>query len=442
MILVMTPSGWADEAIMAKLDQMMAQMDTMRSDYEARINQLQQQINGLKNTQQESLARVEENVDKKMATFEYVGRKDGPFERGGLVATTPSGVGQVSLGGYADIELENFQESNSEFDQHRFVLNVGATLGERLRFYSEYEIEHGGPSKAGGEAKVEQAYIDFLINDAVNFRAGALLVPFGRYNLYHDSDVQDLTDRPLVNRDIIPTTWTESGAGFFGEFNPTIGAYEDLQVKYETYIVNGLADTFSDTGLRGARGALGSDNNNSKSIVGRVQLSPAIGHEIGVSGYWGDVNGQNDDIKAIGLDFLSTWGSLELIGEWALFLADDVPAAPSTAGGPVDSANQFTGGYLQANYHFWFDFLDDTFLGKSFEDPTFTLVGRFGWAMIDDDVDATLRDNEERRFTLGLNYRPVESWVLKLEYQNNHTDTESLERGDAEGFIASIAMGF
>jgi hypothetical protein len=36
----------------------------------------------------------------------------------------------------------------------------------------------------------------------------------------------------------------------------------------------------------------------------------------------------------------------------------------------------------------------------------------------------------------------VESWVLKLEYQNNFSRNETLERGNNEGFIASVAMGF
>ena len=445
MIVGMTfdpDSGWADENVTRQIENIMAEMKEIKADYEARISQLQTEVNEMKKNQNVDNPANDVNTDEKGFEVDYVGRQEGPFKKGGLIARDHSGFGTVSVGGYADIELENFQNRSSTFDQHRWILNVGAELGERLKFYSEYEIEHGGTDAAGGgEAKVEQAWIDFLIHEAINLRAGALLVPFGRYNLYHDSDLQDLTDRPILARDIIPTTWTEAGAGFHGQFNPTIGNYEDLEGGYEFYFINGLDDGFSDTGLGAARGSLETDNNNTKSLVSRVVASPAIGHEVALSGYWGDMNREDDDLKGMGVDFLTTWGPLELLGEWAYFLADE--SGRGTVGGAGDIANHFQGLYLQANYHFWFDFLNDTFLGKSFENPTFTLVGRFDWAEIDDDGDASRgNDNEEQRFTLGINYRPVESWVLKLEYQNNFTRHETLERGDDEGFIASIAMGF
>lgn len=434
MALVVSHPLAAQEMAPVDMAKIMMEIKEMRQDYEAKIANLQAEVQALKQGRIiEGPAVSQPAADKSGIEIEYVGRQEGPFQKGGLIARDHAGFGNVSVGGYADIELENFQDKHSTFDQHRFILNIGAELGDRLRFFSEYEIEHGGPdASGGGEAKIEQAWIDFLIHDAINFRAGALLVPFGRYNLYHDSDLQDLTDRPLLARDIIPTTWTEAGAGFHGQFNPVFGSYEDLQLAYEAYMINGLNAGFSDTGLRSARGSLQTDNNNDKALVGRLVASPAIGHEIGLSGYLGDVNGEDDRIAGVGVDFLTTWGPWELLGEWALFDAGD-----------GDVADQFQGMYVQANYHFWFDFLDETFLGRTFDNPTFTLVGRYGYALIDDDTDfGTTKDNKEQRFTFGLNYRPVESWVLKLEYQNNFTRSEALERGDAEGFIASIAMGF
>lgn len=427
-----------------EMDDLRKEMKDLRMDYEAKIQTLMERVEGLSKSQKTQIDEMESKVDKKLAgiDIDYVGRYDGAFEKGGLIVRDHSGFGAVTVGGYVDIEFENFQKKTSTFDQHRWIINIGAELGERLKFYSEYEIEHGGPdASGGGEAKVEQAFIDFLIHDAINLRAGALLVPFGRYNLYHDSDLQDLTDRPLVNRDIIPTTWTESGAGIYGEFNPTIGEYEDLQLGYELYFINGLDGGFSDTGLRGARGSIETDNNNNKAMVARIVASPALGHEIGISGYYGDYDGHDNNLAGIGVDFFTSWGPLELVGEWAWFHASESPAF-ATLAGSGNVANNFSGFYVQANYHFWFDFLNDTFLGRSFENPTFTFVNRFGYAHIEDDFDVGTADNKEHRYTVGINYRPVESWVLKLEYQNNHSSVEKLERGNDEGIIASIAMGF
>lgn len=426
-----TNISWAGE-----IDDLRQEIQKLLQDYESKIWKFQAQVDALSSNQQEKIAQIEERVGEKLLDVDYVGRYEGPFKKGGLLITNPSGFGNVSVGGYMDIEFQDFQNTHSTFNQHRWIINIGAELADRLRFYPEYEIEYGGPDSAGGdgEAKVEQAWIDYLIDDAINLRAGALLVPFGRYNIYHDSDLQDLTDRPLVARDITPTTWTESGAGMYGEFNPIIGNYEDLELGYEAYVINGLNSGFSDTGLRGARGSLKLDNNNSKAVVGRLVISPKLGHELGLSGYHGKYNNLNDNITGGAIDWLSTWGPLELVGEYAYFDVDEPDGS--------NVANSFKGSHIQANYHFWPEFLNNTSLGRNFEDPTLTLVGRYGWAQIDDDSDADTGDNEEERLTIGLNYRPVESWVFKLEYQWNDTKNERLERGDNNGFIASIAMGF
>ena len=423
-----SPMVWADE-----IADLRAEMAQLRADYEAKISQLQIQVDELAEVK-ETVVELEEKVDKGLIEMDYVSAEESVFGKGGIVFGDGSGAAQVTLGGYMDHEFENFENTDSTFDQHRWVINIGAEIGDRLRFYSEYEIEHGGPDAAGGgEAKVEQAWVDYLIHETFNVRGGALLVPFGRLNLYHDSNERDLTSRALVNRDIIPTTWTESGAGFHGVFDSAFNN-EDLRIEYETYVVNGLDDGFTSTSLRGARGSLGSDNNNSKSWVGRVVVSPAIGHEVGFSGYWGNYNDDGDAITGGAVDFLSTWGPVELVGEYAYFDVDE-PAL-------TDVANVFEGYHLQVNYHFWPAFLNETFLKRDFDNPTFTLVGRYGWARIEDDSDIDFGENEEDRWTLGINYRPVENWVLKFEYQWNHTDNEKLERGDNNGFLTSVAMGF
>lgn len=413
------------------------EMRQLRADYESRIAQLQSQVEKLSLAQAvpaPSTEKFDKKADAGMLGAEYVGRYQGPFKKGGLIFREESGFGQVSVGGYMDHEFADFENTRSTFDQHRWIINVGAELGDRLRFYSEFEIEHGGVNASGtGEEKVEQAWVDYTIMDEFNLRGGALLVPFGRYNLYHDSDLQDLTARPIAARDVVPTTWTESGAGFWGEFDPALNV-ENLKIGYEAYVINGLNDGFTDTGLSGAKGSIETDNNNNKAWVGRVVVSPALGHEVGFSGYHGKYNNLDDDITGAGIDFLTTWGPFEFLGEYANFDVDE-PAGANVA-------NTFEGYYLQANYHFWPAILNDTFLKTGFDDPTFTLVGRYDWAGINDDSDATLGDNEEERLTLGLNYRPVESWVLKFEYQWNETENETLERGNNNGFFSSVAMGF
>lgn len=434
------PAG-ADE-----VSELKTMVQQLRNDYESKIQALESKIEQLEIGQEQKVSdqmtqlreELKKEIKEESLQVEYVGRRQAPAGAGGLLVKNPFGFGNVSLGGYFDMEYLDRENEESTFRQHRWIINIGAQLADRIRFNSEYEIEYGGTNSAGGdgEAKVEQAYGDYLINDMINLRAGAILSPFGRYNLYHDSDLQDLTDRPILAKDVVPTTWTEAGYGFFGELNPAIGSYEDLMVNYEIYAVNGLDSGFSDTGLSGARSSLKTDNNDNKGLVGRLTLSPLLGHEFGISGYTGEYNGNGNSINGIGFDTLNTVGPLELITEYAYFGVEENPTATS------DVANFFQGAYAQLNYHFWPEFLNNTFLGRGFERPTFTFVNRYDWALLHDDIDAGIGNNEEERYTIGLNYRPIDSFVVKFEYQFNDTKNETLEAGKNNGFISSVALGF
>ncbi len=437
-ILILTGGCFLRPAFAGQIEELQQQLIQLKAEYENKIQELETKVNTLIAAQDEKVAALEKKVEEKTIDVDYVGRGNAPVGRGGVVVENPFGFGTVSLGGYFDMEYHDFANTDSTFRQHRWIINIGAQLAERLRFNSEFEIEYGGSEAVAGdgEARVEQAYADFLINDMINLRAGAILVPFGRYNLYHDSDLQDLTDRPLVARDVIPTTWTEAGYGFFGEFNPIFGSYEDLSLKYELYAVNGLDAGFSDTGLSGARSSLKTDNNEGKSVIGRLVASPWLGQELGVSRYWGEYNTAGDAMAGSGVDTLMTFGPFEFVTEYAYFDVEESPTLTS------DVTNFFQGAYAQLNYHFWPKILNDTFLGRGFKDATFTLVGRYDWAFIGDDSDAGNLNNEEERYTLGFNYRPLDSFVFKFEYQWNDTSNEPLERGKDDGFVTSVAMGF
>ena len=442
-----------------EIDDLKADMRKLREDYESKIQKLQTQIETLDEKQEERASKIEEKVDKKVLDVEYVGRYEGPFGKGGLLIKNPSGFGNVSVGGYADMEFENFENSNSTFDQARFIINLGAQPHERLLFYSEYEIEHGGPNAADsgqGEAKVEQAWISYLINDMVNLRGGIVLVPFGKFNLLHDSDIQDLTERPIVSRRLLSATWMESGFGAFGEFNigETLGwkLLPDFYLNYESYIINGLDEDISDTGMRNAKGSISSDANNNKAFVSRLGAGLNRNLELGLSSYLGRYgrsgsatrNGK-DNLAGLGADINFKAGAFELVGDFAYLDFEDgalVDHDNDNAADEVSAPKYMRGFYVEPRYHFWPKFLNNTFMGRGFKDPKLTLVSRYDWVSIGDDGDAGDGDNKERRFTLGLNYRPIESWVFKMEYQWNASTNETLERGDKNGVMASMAMGF
>jgi hypothetical protein len=350
------------------------------------------------------------------------------------------------LGGYFDVEYRDAQHAAHQTSLHRFVPLIYADIHERIKFASEIEIEDGG------EVSVEFAFLDLIIFEQASFRGGAILDPLGKFNLIHDSPINDLTDRPLVDQFVIPTTLREIGVGLFGTLSPPEWAW---QVKYEVYLVTGFkgldnagTTTFNQqTGIRGGRPSedgLGTepfeDNNNAFAGVGRVSVSPLIGTEVGVSAYTGAYDQSDDNnLTILALDGLYTLpqfhvgdfpvGPIEVQGEYGYDIIERDEFARAS-GVPGD----MSGYYVQVNYHFMPAFLTDNLPFLFFAESTFTLVGR--WDYVD------LDGGRQRRTTVGLNYRPIEATVFKFDYQFNRGSGPAPATADDNAFLFSIASYF
>ncbi|MFB3107214.1 MAG: hypothetical protein ACE1ZA_20145, partial [Pseudomonadales bacterium] len=82
---------------------------------------------------------------------------------------------KTSLGGYGELHYSRISADDSTRDQqevdfHRFVMMFGHEFSERVRFFSEIEIEHSlvkdtDDGSNGGEVEIEQAFIEFDLND-------------------------------------------------------------------------------------------------------------------------------------------------------------------------------------------------------------------------------------------------------------------------------------
>jgi hypothetical protein len=372
----------------------------------------------------------------RLLTFMVVGLLGMGFA-GTALAQDGGGGGmmpEVHTNLYATLEFENFGNTDSAFDARNIELLVNGRMGPRLTGSAEIEFERAkAVGEDAGAVEVEQGWVQYEIIPLINVRTGVILVPFGKFNLTHFDPFRDLTDRPIMARRVIPTTWAEAGAGVVGSFYPT----DNSVVDYQVYVVNGLTDMISDKGFRDARGSFGEDNNNNKAVVGR--LSATLDRsEVGVSGYRGAYDRDGNQVTGYDVDGMIVVGSLEILGEGAIFSVEqDGLALPE----------DLMGYYVQANYHFWFDFLNQTFMGRQFDDPTFTLSVRHGAVKILDDGDGAglgETNNRETRTTVGLNYRPTETYVFKVEFQSNdmRTGGEALERGHNDGVIGSVTAAF
>ena len=342
---------------------------------------------------------------------------------------------KATLGGYADVMYNILSRQNldnpsrNSFGQQRLVPFIYADITDRVKFAAEIEIERGGTNSPQGDGsiQVEFAQLDYLVDERINLRGGILLMPVGKFNLLHDSPLNDLVDRPMVSRVIIPSTWFEAGAGIYGTFYPSALS----KIDYELYAVNGITQTagaITDLGIRSARGSVSRDRDDSKAIVGRLAFSPMLGIEIAGSGYHGQykpstatVGSGNIDIFAV--DWTLQRGPFELIGEAAWTRISNNNATGVTGNG-IGPSGMF-GYYVQGNYHFMPELLKRLAPSHFSDASTFTATVR--WEQIDTDTDNrtvgganTLGNRRELdRLTVGLNFRPVEDMVFKINWQHN-----------------------
>ena len=340
------------------------------------------------------------------------------------------------LGGYVDHEFKMDYNSDGElvsasFTPHRMIPFIFAEIVPGLRFFTEIEFEYGGDVEKSGEIKIEFATLDLSLSEAFNVRGGIILMPLGRFNLLHDSPVNDFTERPLIARYIVPTTFMESGAGVYGSVYPG----EISMLSYELYLVNGFGDNVGLKGIRGGRPNLKSDNNLAKSVVGRLGFSPFLGLELGGSFYLGRWNAETDSrdsalgVRIFVLDGSYDVGPLQLQGEAARMSYDLSPGVSASG----------WGGYGQLNFHFGHGWVD------RYPASVFTASLRLGEL----DIDRYALDNgkmDQRRVSLGLNFRPVEGTAFKLSYLWNikrDRSTSSYDLDDAFGqFRLSVATYF
>ncbi|MGH7475466.1 MAG: hypothetical protein ACRELD_04200 [Longimicrobiales bacterium] len=343
-------------------------------------------------------------------------------------------LGRTAIGGYAEAHarwqrVDGVREE-AGFQLKRWNIFTATQVNDYIRIGAELEFED-----LGEEVLIEFAAIDFTIHPSFTLRAGAILSPLGRFNLAHDSPRNEFTDRPLVSTEIIGVALTEPGLGALGQL--TLG--DQGRVTYELYAVNGFNDGLIYESADGTRIPAGKrnahDNNASPAAVGRLAWSPRLGYELGVSGHRGAYNvfhadgeqvDDRRDLTILALDLEGTLAGVDISGEAVSATLDIPPGLTSIY------ASRQRGLYVQAIRRFGHGWIR-TITGSYFEAGTrLDLV----------DHDANIAGDAMQRLTLGLNFRPSEDAVLKLNYLRGRARDRFNNLSDDAGLLFSIATYF
>lgn len=335
---------------------------------------------------------------------------------------------KTTIGGYGELHYNNLEgkggaSDKDQIDFHRFVLFFGHEFTDDIRFFSEIELEHSlaGDGK-DGEVELEQAYIDFDLNDNHTARAGLFLLPIGILNETHEPPTFYGTERNPVEKYIIPTTWWEAGAGIHGRFGSGAGSFDSTSFSsaildgfsYDLYIHSGLATTAGkDFAIRSGRQKVSNAKANDLAATGRLKYTGIPGLEVAISGqYQQDITQEPND----GAD------SAHLIETHAIWTTGPFTLKALYAAWDVDgSAAKAVGADKQEGF---------------FIEPSFKITDNFGvfarfnqWDNQAGSNSGVAADTEKEQWDFGLNWWPHEDVVIKADYQRQNNDNGKDQNG-------------
>jgi len=397
-----SPEGSAEgkiEALKKTVEQILVEIENLKQ------QQIKEQNN--RTEQEETISKLSRQVETVRQT--EVSKRDHVFNK-------------FHFGGYGEMHANiNLDNDKDLFDLHRIVFYAGYDFSDWIKLNSEIEIEHGFVSDdSGGEVVIEQAAIDFMINDAINIRAGRILTPLGIINQKHEPPSFNGVERPSFAKYIIPSTWSSDGIGIFGSITPTI--------SYEAYVVGGLdgSEFNAKDGIRKGR-IKERPGLHEPAVTARLDIHPFLEYlmqnnqllRLGYSAYFGGLdngnNGKNPgvdgDIRIYAADFEYTiQGLLDFRGETAY---EKINMARTIGN---QTAKDIFGWYLETGWHFW----PESFKQNKLEKSDAVLFIRYDDYDTQYDMPTGVDRNPEgdrTDWTVGINFYPVPNFVAKMDYQ-------------------------
>lgn len=300
---------------------------------------------------------------------------------------------RVHIGGYGELHY-NHLDSKNEIDFHRFVLFFDHNFTDRIRFFSELELEHSlaGESKPG-EVELEQAFVDFDLTDNHTARGGLFLIPVGILNEIHEPPTFYGVERNPIETNIIPTTWWEGGAALYGRLAP--GLSYDFAATSGLKVPTTGGNAFL---IRSGRQKVANAKADDPAYTARLKWTGAPGVELATT-----LQYQQDVTQSA--------------------LAESVSALLAEAHA-IFARGPFA---LRALYAQWnLDGAEPEAIGRDkqrgwYVEPSYKVTPKFGmfarYNEWDNEAgDAT--DSKKKQTDVGFNYWPHEQVVIKVDMQN------------------------
>jgi hypothetical protein len=284
-------------------------------------------------------------------------------------------------------------------------------FSDRVRFFSEFELEHSlaGDGKPG-EVELEQAYVEFGLNDNTYAKTGLFLLPVGILNETHEPPTFYGVERNDVENIILPSTWWEAGAGLRGNFGSG--------VSWDAAVHSGLAmPTTGGSAFRVRSGrqkvaeAVASDLATTLRLkytgMPGLELAASYQYQSNPSQVPGDGLDSGQLLTAHAIYQRDRFGLRALYGAWD-FDGFAVEAA---------DADKQTGWYVE---------------------PSFRVSEKWGVYARYEDLDAARDQDRFSQSEFGFNYWPVDGVVLKMDFRSREFDLPALSASDFD----AIDLGF
>ena len=367
------------------LEQLKKQLKTQQTQIDALIKKVEQNENDVKSTDEKieaTVTAIEDNLSM-------------------------SENSKTSIGGYGELHYNNFDDSK-KIDFHRFVIFVGHEFTDSIRLFSEIELEHAFSGDGNpGEVELEQAYIEMDLTDSITMKAGVFLIPVGITNETHEPPTFYGVERNPVEKNIIPATWWEAGAGFNTHFSDGLSA--DFAIHSGLNVSTNGSDAFL---IRRGRQKVANANADSLAYTARIKYTAIPGLEVAASyQIQTDVSQGSLDANAdlFSAHIAYSGGSF---GIRVLYATWDISGTEAASVGR-DSQKGF---YVEPSYKI---------------NEKFGLFARYNaW----DNNAGDTNDTEKKQTNIGLNYWPHANVVFKVDFEN--------QSGAQEGSGFNLGVGY